>query len=73
MPPLAYHLVRLLFKASINAFYAIEVDGLENIPPDGCPTILCPNHSNSLTDAILLLSSVPPEKRDMVCQKIKTI
>ncbi|PKK80812.1 hypothetical protein RhiirC2_723478 [Rhizophagus irregularis] len=66
MAPLAYRFVRLLFKVSINAFYAIEVDGLENIPPDGCPTILCPNHSNSLTDPILLLSVVPPEKRDMI-------
>ncbi|CAI2170478.1 2713_t:CDS:2 [Funneliformis geosporum] len=65
MSPLPYRIVRFLFQISSNAFYAVEVDGIENIPPDGCPTILCPNHSNSLTDSILLLSSVPPEKRDM--------
>ncbi|CAG8497415.1 2074_t:CDS:2 [Funneliformis mosseae] len=66
MSPLPYRIVRFLFQISSNAFYAVEVGGLENIPPDGCPTILCPNHSNSLTDSILLLSSVPPEKRDMI-------
>ncbi|CAG8436162.1 9489_t:CDS:2 [Diversispora eburnea] len=66
MAPLVYRLVRLLFKLSANAFYAIEVEGLENIPPDGCPTILCPNHSNSLTDPVCLLSSIPSKKRDLV-------
>ncbi|CAG8800045.1 14330_t:CDS:2, partial [Racocetra persica] len=49
-----------------NAFYAIEVEGLEYIPPDGCSTILCPNHANSLTDPICLLAAIPKDKRDMV-------
>ncbi|CAG8464260.1 8824_t:CDS:2 [Acaulospora morrowiae] len=66
MAPLPYRFVRLLFRVSANAFYEIEVDGLENIPPDGYPTIICPNHSNSLTDPICLLSAIPKKKRDMV-------
>ncbi|KAF0382853.1 Glycerol-3-phosphate O-acyltransferase / dihydroxyacetone phosphate acyltransferase [Gigaspora margarita] len=66
MAPLAYRFVRFLFKVLANAFYAIEVEGLEYIPPDGCPTILCPNHANSLTDPICLLAAIPKDKRDMV-------
>ncbi|CAG8438379.1 10135_t:CDS:10 [Dentiscutata heterogama] len=66
MAPLAYRFVRFLFKILANAFYAIEVEGLEYIPPDGCPTILCPNHANSLTDPICLLAAIPKDKRDMV-------
>ncbi|CAG8678078.1 23743_t:CDS:10 [Dentiscutata erythropus] len=66
MAPLAYRVVRFLFKILANAFYAIEVEGLEYIPPDGCPTILCPNHANSLTDPICLLAAIPKDKRDMV-------
>ncbi|CAG8810896.1 24572_t:CDS:2 [Gigaspora margarita] len=65
MAPLAYRFVRFLFKVLANAFYAIEVEGLEYIPPDGCPTILCPNHANSLTDPICLLAAIPKDKRDM--------
>lgn len=71
MAPLMYQLVRLLIKVSANAFYAIEVEGLENIPPDGHPTILCPNHSNSLTDPVCLLSSISSKKRDLVCNQKK--
>ncbi|CAG8579214.1 16675_t:CDS:2 [Acaulospora colombiana] len=71
MAPAMYRLVRLLFKISANAFYEIEVDGTENIPPDGCPTLICPNHSNSLTDPICLLSSIPKKKRDMTLTRNK--
>ncbi|CAG8470111.1 2332_t:CDS:10 [Cetraspora pellucida] len=66
MAPLAYRFVRFLFKVLANAFYAIEVEGIEYIPPDGCSTILCPNHANSLTDPICLLAAIPKDKRDMI-------
>jgi glycerol-3-phosphate O-acyltransferase / dihydroxyacetone phosphate acyltransferase len=35
-----------------------EVDGLENLPPDG-PVILCANHVNALVDAVVVQAASP--------------
>lgn len=42
------------------------VEGHDNIPEDGIPTILCSNHTNSLTDALLLVTTVPRWKRHLL-------
>ncbi|GAA5937940.1 uncharacterized protein JCM15063_005419 [Sporobolomyces koalae] len=66
-PTLAYILIRWLFRFVLRVFYSsVVVEGVENIPPDGVPTMLCANHSNSLTDALLLVTSVPPSKRKLL-------
>ena len=41
-----------------NYFRNIHVDHVENMPQEG-PTILCCNHSNQFTDAMLLISHCP--------------
>lgn len=44
----------------LGVFYSnIVVEGVEHIPSDGTPCILTANHSNSLTDALLLVTTVP--------------
>lgn len=44
----------------LKVFYSnIVVEGVEHIPCDGSPCILTANHSNSLTDALLLVTTVP--------------
>lgn len=44
----------------LKVFYSnIVVEGVEHIPKDGTPCILTANHSNSLTDALLLVTTVP--------------
>ncbi|GAA5908504.1 uncharacterized protein JCM6883_005568 [Sporobolomyces salmoneus] len=66
-PTLAYILIRWLFRFVLGVFYSnVVVEGEEHIPPDGVPTMLCANHSNSLTDALLLVTSVPPSKRSLL-------
>ncbi|KAJ8468975.1 hypothetical protein ONZ45_g17048 [Pleurotus djamor] len=73
----AYHLVssranlgelpRLLFKFVLKIFYGtIVIENTEFIPRDGEPCIVCANHSNSLTDALLLVTSIPPKIRRML-------
>lgn len=42
------------------------MEGSENIPADGTPTVLCANHSNSLTDALMLVTTVPRSKRQLL-------
>ncbi|RKP14774.1 hypothetical protein BJ684DRAFT_18856 [Piptocephalis cylindrospora] len=62
-PPPVYRLLRLLFRLSLHAFYnTIVVRHQENLPPDGVPSILCPNHSNSLTDGVLMVTSAPRQR-----------
>ncbi|KAF9428033.1 hypothetical protein BGZ94_003558 [Podila epigama] len=62
-----YRAIRFFFKICLHSFYAnVEVEGTENIPPDNYPAILVSNHSNSLTDAIAILSTVPPKSRSMI-------
>ncbi|KAG0297205.1 hypothetical protein BGZ98_000666 [Dissophora globulifera] len=66
-PPPMYRAIRFFFKMCLHSFYSnVEVEGIENIAPDGFPAILVANHSNSLTDAIAVLSTVPPKSRSMV-------
>ncbi|KAF9183078.1 hypothetical protein BGZ50_004450 [Haplosporangium sp. Z 11] len=66
-PPGMYKAIRFFFKLCLHSFYGnVEVEGTENIAPDNYPGILVANHSNSLTDAIAILSTVPPKSRSMV-------
>ncbi|CAL1707162.1 unnamed protein product [Somion occarium] len=65
--PWSYFLIRLLFKFVLKIFYGtIVVEGTENIPEKGKPCIVCANHSNSLTDALLLVASIPWKRRNML-------
>ncbi|KAF9482109.1 hypothetical protein BDN70DRAFT_875393 [Pholiota conissans] len=63
----SYVLIRWLFKFVLKIFYGtIVVENCELIPRTGRPCIVCANHSNSLTDALLLVTSIPPSKRNML-------
>ena len=42
------------------------VEGHASIPEDGIPTVLCSNHTCSLTDALLLVTTVPRWKRQLL-------
>ncbi|KAA1475205.1 hypothetical protein DENSPDRAFT_413461 [Dentipellis sp. KUC8613] len=65
--PWSYFLIRLLFKFVLKIFYGtIVVENVENIPKNGEPCIVCANHTNSLTDALLLVSSIPSRRRSML-------
>jgi hypothetical protein len=47
------------FKIMLNIFYSsIIVENEEFVPPDGNPCIICANHSNSVMDAVVLVTSV---------------
>ncbi|KAF8975179.1 hypothetical protein BGZ46_009370, partial [Entomortierella lignicola] len=66
-PPPMYKAIRFFFKICLHSFYGhVEVEGTENIAPDNYPAILVANHSNSLTDAIAIMSTVPSKSRSMV-------
>ncbi|PPQ77225.1 hypothetical protein CVT25_011071 [Psilocybe cyanescens] len=57
----------LLFRFVLKIFYGtIVVENADLIPETGRPCIVCANHSNSLTDALLLVTSIPPWKRNML-------
>ncbi|GAA6020749.1 hypothetical protein JCM10207_002011 [Rhodosporidiobolus poonsookiae] len=65
--PLAYILIRWLFTIVLSVFYSsVVVEGEENIPEDGVPCMLTSNHSNSLTDALLLVTTVPAKRRSLL-------
>ncbi|KAH7888706.1 hypothetical protein F5I97DRAFT_737160 [Phlebopus sp. FC_14] len=65
--PWSYILIRLLFRFVLKIFYGtIVVENVECIPKTGQSCIVCANHSNSLTDALLLVTSIPPETRNML-------
>ncbi|KAH7916529.1 acyltransferase-domain-containing protein [Hygrophoropsis aurantiaca] len=65
--PWSYLLIRLLFKFVLKIFYGtIVVENTEYIPKTGQPCIVCANHSNSLTDALLLVTSIPSSARNML-------
>ncbi|KAI0062894.1 acyltransferase-domain-containing protein [Artomyces pyxidatus] len=65
--PWSYFLIRLLFKFVLKIFYGtIVVEGIENIPQTGLPCVVCANHTNSLTDALLLVTAIPSRKRNML-------
>eukprot|EP00756_Hemistasia_phaeocysticola_P011632 Hpha_TRINITY_DN15135_c3_g4::TRINITY_DN15135_c3_g4_i1::g.128237::m.128237/K13507/GAT; glycerol-3-phosphate O-acyltransferase / dihydroxyacetone phosphate acyltransferase len=58
--PLLYRVIRSMFAISVDVFYHhTEVSGQEYVPPPGNATILCPNHGNSLTDAVVCVSQTP--------------
>ncbi|KAJ7200713.1 hypothetical protein C8J57DRAFT_1442101 [Mycena rebaudengoi] len=65
--PWSYALIRLLFNFVLKTFYgSIVIEGKEHIPKTGRPCVVCANHSNSLTDALLLVTSIPPKERNML-------
>ncbi|KAH8119546.1 hypothetical protein DFH11DRAFT_1838871 [Phellopilus nigrolimitatus] len=65
--PWPYFLVRLLFKFVLKIFYgSIVVENAHLIPENGEACIICANHSNSLTDAVLLAGSVPSQRRNFL-------
>ncbi|GAA5954102.1 hypothetical protein JCM8115_003311 [Rhodotorula mucilaginosa] len=65
--PLAYIIIRWLFRFVLGVFYSnVVVEGEENIPEDGVPCVLTANHSNSLTDALLLVTTVPKSRRSLL-------
>ncbi|OCH84678.1 hypothetical protein OBBRIDRAFT_785863 [Obba rivulosa] len=65
--PWSYFLIRLLFKFVLKIFYGtIVVENADLIPERGDPCIVCANHSNSLTDALLLVTSIPSKRRNLL-------
>ncbi|OCB90435.1 hypothetical protein A7U60_g2356 [Sanghuangporus baumii] len=65
--PWPYFFIRLLFKFVLKIFYGtIVVENAALIPGNGEPCIICANHSNSLTDAVLLVGTVPSNKRNFI-------
>ncbi|KZT21420.1 hypothetical protein NEOLEDRAFT_1073436 [Neolentinus lepideus HHB14362 ss-1] len=65
--PWSYFLIRLLFKFALKIFYGtIVVENADYVPKTGEPCVVCANHSNSLTDALLLVTSVPQRRRNML-------
>ncbi|KAJ3561828.1 hypothetical protein NP233_g9957 [Leucocoprinus birnbaumii] len=58
---------RLLFRFVLKIFYgSIVVENGDLVPSTGIPCIVCSNHSNSLTDALLLTTSIPTRRRNML-------
>ncbi|KAG6333631.1 hypothetical protein ID866_5456 [Astraeus odoratus] len=56
-----------LFKFVLKIFYGtIVVENTDLIPKTGQPCIVCANHSNSLTDALVLVTSIPSSTRNML-------
>ncbi|KAF8319404.1 hypothetical protein DL93DRAFT_2053699 [Clavulina sp. PMI_390] len=65
--PWPYLLIRLLFKFVLKVFYAtIVVENEHFIPKNGVPTLLCANHGNSLTDPLVLVTSISSKKRNFL-------
>ncbi|TFK53635.1 hypothetical protein OE88DRAFT_1655850 [Heliocybe sulcata] len=63
----SYFLIRLLFKFVLKIFYGtIVVENADYVPKTGEPCIVCANHSNSLTDALLLVTAIPRWRRNML-------
>uniref|UniRef100_A0A7S2ITC4 Phospholipid/glycerol acyltransferase domain-containing protein n=1 Tax=Haptolina brevifila TaxID=156173 RepID=A0A7S2ITC4_9EUKA len=55
-----YQGIRFWFRACAAGFYATtEVHGLNNVPPNGKPTIVCFNHGNGLADPLVLIRKTP--------------
>ena len=49
----------MFFKIMLNVFYSsIIIENEELVPGDGNPCIICANHSNSVMDAVVLVTSV---------------
>ena len=57
----------MLFKFVLRVFYAsIVIEGEQFVPGDGVPALLCANHSNSLTDPLILATAIPLSKRRLL-------
>ena len=57
---MSYIFIRWLMNCAVDIFYHYtEVVGVDNLPPPGNAAILCPNHGNSLTDAVVCVSQTP--------------
>ncbi|MHC8441900.1 MAG: AMP-binding protein [Candidatus Eutrophobiaceae bacterium] len=66
-------MIKLLLRIVLKLFYRIEVEGLENYPQNGKPTLIISNHA-SLLDGILLYAFLPESpafaiNRDIAAQK----
>ena len=58
--PLLYSFIREWFRLAAAGFYSTtEVHGLENMPPNGVPCIVCFNHGNGLADPAVLIRKTP--------------
>lgn len=65
--PMAYYAVISLFRFILAIFFSrIVIENLDRIPENGRPTIVLVNHSNSLTDALIIMSSIPRHLRRML-------
>ncbi|KAF5351687.1 hypothetical protein D9756_007529 [Leucocoprinus leucothites] len=65
--PWSFALIRLLFRFVLKIFYgSIVIENAHLVPKTGIPCIVCANHSNSLTDALLLTTSIPTKCRNML-------
>lgn len=54
----------ILFKILLNIFYSsVIIENEEFIPGDGNPCIICANHSNSVMDAVVLVTGVKRKVR----------
>ncbi|CAM9213409.1 unnamed protein product, partial [Chrysoparadoxa australica] len=58
--PLMFSAVKAMFYVALKAFYnTVEVSGRDKLPKPGQCSIICPNHGNSLCDAIVVVSQTP--------------
>ncbi|GBE85550.1 hypothetical protein SCP_0800670 [Sparassis crispa] len=65
--PWAYFCVRFFLRLVLNIFYGnIVVENTHLIPGNGEACIVCANHDNSVTDAAMLLVSIPQKRRSML-------
>ncbi|OAV88217.1 hypothetical protein PTTG_09899 [Puccinia triticina 1-1 BBBD Race 1] len=65
--PIAYHAVISFFRFILAIFFSrIVIENPDRIPGNGRPTIVLVNHSNSLTDALIIMASVPRHARRML-------
>ncbi|CCA72258.1 probable glycerol-3-phosphate O-acyltransferase (formerly described as CTR1 suppressor protein) [Serendipita indica DSM 11827] len=64
--PWTYFFIRLLFKFVLKVFYGSIILENEHFIPKRGACILMGNHSNSLTDAILLIAAIPSKRRNLL-------
>ncbi|KAF7782351.1 hypothetical protein Agabi119p4_1727 [Agaricus bisporus var. burnettii] len=65
--PWSFVIIRFLFRCALKIFYgSIVVENAHLIPKTGRPCVVCPNHGNSLTDALILTTSIPSQRRNML-------
>jgi len=65
--PMAYHAVISFFRFVLAIFFSrIVIENSDLVPGNGRPTIVLVNHSNSLTDALIIMASIPRHARRML-------